>query len=75
MGNVLTWFYHGGGAWVAQSRAHDRGFQFLWRIGVTPEGRFTPKESEPELVGDAEVSFATLAKTQAWCEQREAELR
>lgn len=60
--------------WSAESRYHDEGCPFEWRIKVEEDGTFTTKDSTPELLaGVIPPYFPSLAEAKAWCQRREVQ--
>lgn len=58
--------------WSAQSRYHDEGYHFRWRISVEEDGTFSAKDTTPELVADViPPYFESLAAAKDWCQHRE----
>lgn len=58
--------------WSAESRFHDDGCPFEWRIKVEEDGTFTTKDSTPELMaGVIPPYFESLKAAKEWCQQKE----
>jgi hypothetical protein len=56
--------------WELQSKLHDQGYHFCWRITVTDEGLFDVNDSADELCKNVEL-FDTLKSAKAFCEYGE----
>ena len=59
--------------WELQSKLHDQGNHFCWRITMTDEGLFDLKESDNELCKNVKL-FDTLASAKVFCEYLERQL-
>lgn len=60
--------------WWAESRYHDEGIHFEWRISVEEDGTFSAKNTTPELVADViPPYFESLAAAKDWCQRKEFE--
>jgi hypothetical protein len=70
----LRWTEVFSDAWQANSRYHDGGCAFLWRIDKNDDGVYEIGGSEAELISALaeEPNFDTLEDAKAWCETEEA---
>lgn len=72
--NALCFEFDGEGSWESESRFHEGGVPFSWRILVCEDGTFDVSQSTRELLGMHKPNtFNTFVEAVAFCDDREGD--